>query len=74
MLKIILGPAYAGQSDMLCKEMVERSAAQPASSFIAIVPEQSTLKMQRDVVKAHPAHAVMNIDIVSFNRLAHKVQ
>lgn len=73
MLKIILGPAYAGQSDMLCKEMVERSAAQPASSFIAIVPEQSTLKMQRDVVKAHPAHAVMNIDIVSFNRLAHKV-
>ncbi len=73
MLKIILGPAYAGQSDMLCKEMVERSAAQPTSSFIAIVPEQSTLKMQRDVVNAHPAHAVMNIDIVSFNRLAHKV-
>ncbi len=73
MLKIILGPAYAGQSDMLCKELVERSAAMPASSFIAIVPEQSTLKMQRDVVKAHPAHAVMNIDIVSFNRLAHKV-
>lgn len=73
MLKIILGPAYAGQSDMLCKKMVERSAARPTSSFIAIVPEQSTLKMQRDVVKAHPAHAVMNIDIVSFNRLAHKV-
>ncbi|MCF0230283.1 MAG: ATP-dependent nuclease, partial [Parasporobacterium sp.] len=53
--------------------MVESSVAHPSLYYIAIVPEQSTLRMQREVVAAHPAHAVMNIDIVSFERLAHRV-
>ena len=73
MLKIILGPAGSGQSHILCQEMVASAVAHPSSSFIAIVPEQATLKMQRAVVSEHPENAVMNIDIVSFDRLAHKV-
>ena len=72
MLNIILGPAGAGQSEILCRKMVGSSVAHP-SSFIAIVPEQSTLKMQRDAVAAHPNHSAMNIDVVSFERLAHRV-
>ena len=73
MLNIILGPANAGQSGIMCRRMVGSSVDHPSSSFIIIVPEQSTLKMQRDVVAAHPHHAVMNIDVVSFERLSHRV-
>ena len=73
MLNIILEPAQSAGTHRLCKEMVASAAAHPSSCFIAIVPEQATLQMQRLVVEEHPAHAVFNIDIVSFERLAHKV-
>lgn len=70
---IMLGPANSGKSQKLCDEMVEAAVKNPTGSFIAIVPEQFTLQMQRRVVQTHEAHAVMNIDVVSFNRLAMKV-
>ena len=31
------------------------------------------MAVQRDIVTMHPRHGVMNIDIVSFNRLAFRV-
>ena len=73
MLTIITGSRAAGLSRLLCCEMIEASVKEPDASYIAIVPEQATLRMQRMAVEAHPAHAVMNIDIVSFERLARKV-
>ena len=60
-------------SKVLISKMMSASAAKPEASFISIVPEQATLKMQQAVVQAHEQHAIMNIDIVSFERLAHKV-
>ena len=72
-VKVIIGPANSGKSFSLCNEMVNRAVAEPGRRFIAIVPEQFTLQMQRRVVTLHPRHSVMNIDIVSFNRLAHRV-
>ena len=62
---------YAGK--VLISDMVRASAKKPEASFIAIVPEQATLRMQQAVVAAHKQHAIMNIDIVSFERLASKV-
>ena len=72
-LKIIAGPANSGKSQRLCREIVEAAAGAPGENFIAIVPEQFTLQMQRRIVETSKNHAVMNIDIVSFNRLALKV-
>ena len=71
--KIIIGPANSGKSQRLCREMVKAAKTAPDENFIAIVPEQFTLQMQRRVVEISENHAVMNIDIVSFNRLALKV-
>ena len=72
-LQIILGDTNSGKSHTLVSHMVDRARAFGNEKFFAIVPEQATLKMQKDVVKLHPEHAVMNIDVVSFDRLAHVV-
>ena len=72
-LKIITGPANSGKSQKLCREITQAAKRAPKESFIAVVPEQFTLQMQRRIVETSEDHAVMNIDIVSFNRLALKV-
>ena len=72
-LKIITGPANSGKSQRLCRKIAKEAAAAPDKNFIVIVPEQFTLQMQRRIVETSASHAVMNIDIVSFNRLALKV-
>lgn len=72
-LQLIIGRDAAEHSNTLVKKMVEESIFHDADRFFVIVPEQATLKMQKEVVKNHPAHAVMNIDVVSFDRLAHVI-
>ena len=72
-LRLILGNSGSGKSYKACREMVEKSINDPALNFFAIVPEQFTLQTQKDIVMMHPAHAVMNIDIVSFARLAFRI-
>ncbi len=72
-LQIILNGGNAGQTNTLVQRMVEQATVLDKDRFFVIVPEQATLKMQKQVVIAHPAHAAMNIDVVSFDRLAHVV-
>lgn len=72
-LQIILGDTNSGKSHTLVSTMVERAWTSDNGKFFVIVPEQATLKMQKDVVRLHPAHAAMNIDVVSFDRLAHVI-
>ena len=72
-LQLITGDTNSGKSSTLVLLMVERSIAERDERFFVIVPEQATLKMQKDVVRTHPEHAAMNIDVVSFDRLAHVV-
>jgi ATP-dependent helicase/nuclease subunit B len=38
-----------------------------------IVPEQFTLQTQKELVSLHPGHSVMNIEVLSFDRLAYRV-
>ncbi len=43
----------------------------PTKQYLIIVPEQFTMQTQKDLVMMHPRHGIMNIDILSFERLAH---
>lgn len=38
-----------------------------------LVPEQFTMQTQRELVCRQPNHAIMNVDVLSFVRLAYRV-
>ena len=72
-LQLILGGSGSGKSYQLYRTMVEDSIKNPATNYIAIVPEQFTMQTQKDIVTLHPNSGVLNIDILSFDRLAYRV-
>ena len=72
-LQLILGSAGSGKSEYLLKRMIEESMERPKENFFLLVPEQFTMETQKDVVNMHPRHGTMNLDIVSFGRLAYRI-
>ena len=72
-LQLIIGSCGSGKSYRMYEKLIERSMAHPEENFIVIVPEQYTMQTQKNIVSMHPRHGVMNIDIVSFGRLAYRV-
>jgi ATP-dependent helicase/nuclease subunit B len=46
---------------------------EPDKNFFVVVPEQYTMSTQKKLVNAHKRHGILNIDVVSFERLAYKV-
>ena len=73
MLRFCFGASGAGKSTGLYKEIIDRSNKEPDTDFLIIVPDQFTMQTQKDVVKMHPKRAIMNIDVLSFGRLSHRV-
>ena len=73
MLRLITGSVRSGLTRQTVSDMVREATLNRNRKFIYIVPEQFTLKTQQTVVELHPDHACMNIDVVSFDRLAHVV-
>lgn len=73
MLKVIIGEASSGKSTRMIQDMIENSVRDRDRNFIVIVPEQASLSMQKKVVELHPGHATSNINVTSFNYLAHLV-
>ena len=72
-LQFILGGAGSGKSYVLNHQIVREAAGHPEETYILIVPEQFTMETQKALVDAHPGHSILNIDIVSFERLAFRV-
>lgn len=72
-LQFIIGSSGSGKSYRMYKELIDISMAHPEENFIIIVPEQYTMQTQKNIVQMHPRHGVMNIDILSFARLAHRI-
>lgn len=72
-LQLILGASGSGKSYRLYDDVIKESIQYPQNHYIVIVPEQFTMGTQEKIVKMHPAHGVLNVDIVSFPRLAYKV-
>lgn len=72
-LQLILGSSGSGKSHRLYEEVIRDSMVNPSEKYIVIVPEQFTMGTQEKLVKMHPNHGVLNVDIVSFPRLAYKV-
>lgn len=72
-LRFYFGPSGAGKSYTLYEELVERSLREPERNFLLIVPDQFTMQTQKDMVERHPRKGIMNIDVLSFGRLSHRI-
>ena len=72
-LQLILGGSGAGKTTYLHDEVIRLSMEHPQEQYFLIVPEQFTMQTQKDIVTRHPNHGTMNIDIVSFARLAYRI-
>ncbi len=72
-LKFIFGPSGSGKSYHLYHHIIEDSMRNPTQNYIVLVPEQFTMQTQKDLVFMHPRKGIMNIDVLSFARLAYRV-
>ena len=72
-LQLILGGSGAGKSTYLYSSIIEESINNPDTDYIIIVPEQYTMATQKRVVELHPRKGILNIDVISFERLAYRV-
>ena len=72
-LQFIFGPSGSGKSYQLYKRIIDESMENPKRNYLVIVPEQFTMQTQKDLVTMHPKKGIMNIDVLSFGRLAHRI-
>ena len=72
-LQFIFGNSGSGKSHRLYKSIIEDSVRHPEKNYLVLVPEQFTMQTQKDLCLMHPRGGIMNIDVLSFGRLAHRV-
>ena len=72
-LQLILGGSGAGKTTYLYDEVIRLSMEHPQEQYFLIVPEQFTMQTQKELVRLHPDGGILNIDILSFQRLAYRV-
>lgn len=72
-LQLVVGGSGAGKSEYIYKDIISESMANPGRNYIVVVPEQYTMATQKKLVNMHPNKGILNIDVVSFDRLAYKV-
>ena len=71
--QFIIGGSGSGKSHRLYRKVIEESKKHPERKYLILVPEQFTMQTQKELVCLHPKHGIMNIDVLSFERLAYHV-
>ena len=72
-LQFILGNSGAGKTEYLYQHVIRESMANRQLNYLVLVPEQFTMQTQRDLCLLHPRGGIMNIDVLSFGRLAYRI-
>ena len=72
-LQFITGNSGSGKSAWLYSHVIEQALEHPQKNFLFLVPEQFTMQTQKEFIDRHPAHSILNIDVLSFERLAYRV-
>lgn len=72
-LQFILGNSGCGKTCYIQEQIIKQAADSPKKNFLIVVPEQFTMQTQRELAAMHPGHSILNIDVLSFGRLAYRV-
>lgn len=72
-LQFVLGNSGAGKSYYLYQNVLEQAREYPERTYLVIVPEQIGMQTQKELVSMSPRGGIMNIDVISFQRLAFRV-
>lgn len=72
-LRFYFGGSGAGKSTKVYKEIIQRSMEEPGRNFLIVVPDQFTMQTQKELVTLHERGGIMNIDVLSFGRLSHRI-
>lgn len=74
-LRFVIGSSGSGKSQYVFRQTLKR-AKEDTRNFLFIVPDQFTMQTQMDlcVNEENDREGIMNIDVLSFSRLSHRVR
>ena len=72
-LQFYFGGSGAGKSTRVYQDIIDRSIREPELEYLILVPDQFTMETQKRLCDMHPNGGIMNIDVLSFSRLAHRI-
>ena len=72
-LQMVFGGSGSGKSSYVYEKVLAQAKEQPDKMFFVVVPEQFTMQTQRELVSRQEQHSIMNVDVVSFPRLAYRI-
>ena len=72
-LGFYLGCSGSGKSAVLYRWVISESMLHPDRTYFILIPEQFSLQTQRRIVQSHPRGGILNIDVLSFSRLAWRI-
>lgn len=72
-LQFIFGSSGSGKSSYIFRKIVKEAQRDLKRNYYVVVPEQFTMQTQRELVTLQAEHGIMNIDVVSFQRLAYRI-
>ena len=72
-LRLWTGPSGSGKTRFLFEYVLKEAQKNKDINYIVIVPEQFTLSTQREFIRLSKDHGIINVDVLSFARLALKI-
>lgn len=72
-LKFYIGASGAGKSRTVYHDILKRAEAEPETRFFIVVPDQFTMETQRVLCRLSETGGIMNVEVQSFGRLAHRI-
>ena len=75
--RFLFGASGAGKSHKLHQAILTKAQeslrAFSDRNYLVIVPEQYTMQTQKDLVLASGSQGILNVDVLSFGRLSHRI-
>lgn len=65
-LQLVFGNAGSGKSHRIYRDLIEESIRYPRRNYLVLVPEQSTMQTQKELVQLHPGPGAFECGCTEF--------